>query len=417
VITVFLAAERGKQKVGRMVSNKGDVFFQYSPEFIATGLQLSPFYLPLGSGVFKAPASPFSKLHGVFSDSLPDGWGLLLMDRFLQQKGINVKNLTPMDRLLYIGSTGMGALTYEPDQSKVSSPDDIDLTALSNEATQVYAGKQEDILPALLKAGGSPGGARPKIVVAIKGDHLVSGEREIPDGYQAWIIKFHASQDKRGDEGLIEEAYARMLRLAAINMPETRLLMANDRYYFAVKRFDRIGNQRLHVHSLAGLAHADFRQPDFDYEKLLRLTLMLTKNQADSVQVYRQMIFNLLANNQDDHTKNFSFIMDVGGTWRLSPAYDVTFNQCHGGEQSMSIDGYGKDIPAHVFYRLGALCGLSGDDVAQVFSKTFEALSCWGAITKELGVSRKSRDEIQENFVALFARYRSMMHMPVARKT
>ncbi|MEI6267699.1 MAG: type II toxin-antitoxin system HipA family toxin [Methylococcaceae bacterium] len=406
MIRVFLTIEGRKHFVGRLLRQDSGNFFQYSPEFISTGLQISPFHLPLNNTIFKAPATPFNGLHGVFSDSLPYGWGLLLMDRFLRQKELNVKKITPLDRLLYIGSTGMGALSYEPDHSQPSSYSDLDLFELSREASEVIAGKQQDILPELIKAGGSPGGARPKVVVGIKDNHIISGERDLPYDYQAWIIKFHASQDK--DEGLIEEAYARMLRLAHINMPSTQLLAAKDKYYFSVKRFDRINNQRLHVHSLAGLSHANFRIPDFDYEKLLRLTVMLTKNTDDAIQVYRQMIFNILANNQDDHTKNFSFIMNGKGIWRLSPAYDITFNYCQGGEQSMSINGYGKNIPEQTFYKLGALCDLDIHNVRQVFSDTFEALSQWQVLADDLGISPQNRNDIQENFNQLFNQYHSM---------
>ncbi len=299
----------------------------------------------------------------------------------------------------------MGALTYEPDHSEPSSYNSLDLSALSHEAAEVYAGKQEDILPELIRAGGSPGGARPKVVVGIKDDQIVSGERELPEGYQAWIIKFHATND---NEGLIEEAYARMLRLAGINMPETQLLTANGKQYFAVKRFDRINNQRFHVHSLAGLSHANFRMPDFDYEKLLRLTSILTRNQDDAKQVYRQMVFNILANNQDDHTKNFSFVMDGKGLWRVSPAYDITFTKCHGGEQSMAVAGYGKNIPAHVFVKLGELCGIDASGVGQIFTEIFEALSQWLSLAHELGVDGQQRNKIQQNLDALAKQYRYM---------
>ena len=405
MINIFLNIEGQKLSVGRLLRKAQHNYFQYTSEFIASGMQISPFHLPLNNLVNKAPDAPFNGIHGVFADSLPDGWGLLLMDRFLRQKGINVRDITPLDRLLYIGATGMGALTYEPDHSEPSSCSSLDLSVLTHEAAEVYAGKQEDILPELIRAGGSPGGARPKVIVGIKCDQIVSGERDLPDGYQAWIIKFHATND---NEGLIEEAYAQMLRLAGINMPETQLLMANGKQYFAVKRFDRINNQRLHVHSLAGLSHANFRMPDFDYEKLLRLTSILTKSPEDTKQVYRQMVFNLLANNQDDHTKNFSFVMDAKGVWRVSPAYDVTFTQCHGGEQSMSVAGYGKNIPASVFVKLGDLCGIDASGVGQIFSETFEALSKWQVLAHELGVDAQQRNKIQQNLYALAKQYRAM---------
>ena len=405
MINVFININGQKLAVGRLVSKDKQTYFQYNPEFIATGLQLSPFHLPLNNQVNKAPQKPFNGLQGVFADSLPDGWGLLLMDRCLRQQGFNIADITPLDRLLYIGSTGMGALTYEPDRSIPSTYDNLDLTVLSHEANEVYAGKQTDILPELLRAGGSPGGARPKVVVGIKGDQMISGEQDLPEEYQAWLIKFHATH---ADEGLIEEAYARMLKLAHITMPETQLMSANNTQYFAVKRFDRINNQRLHVHSLAGLTQADFRVPDFDYEKLIRLTLILTRNVEDAQRVYRQMVFNILANNQDDHTKNFSFIMDSQGVWRLSPAYDVTFNRGYSGEQSMSVDGYGKNIPEQVFLKLGRLCELDDIRVRQIFTDTFEALSEWQLIAKQLGINSAHTKEIQQRFNDLFKQYSLM---------
>ena len=409
MISVFLVIEGRKYWVGRLLKQDTGVYFQYAPEFIATGFQISPFNLPLNTTVFKAPSTPFNGLHGVFADSLPDGWGLLLMDRFLRQKGINVKKLSSLDRLLYIGSTSMGALTYEPDLSEPAATDGLlDLFELSLEAAKVFAGKQDDILPELIRAGSSPGGARPKVLVGIKGDQIVSGERDLPDGYEAWIVKFHTSQANT-DEGLIEEAYARMLRLAHINMPPTQLLTVKNIGYFAVKRFDRCNNQRMHVHSLAGLVNANFRVADFDYEKLLRLTMLLTKNTEDVIQVYRQMVFNILANNQDDHTKNFSFVMNGMGIWRLSPAYDITFNYCNGGEQSMSIDGYGKNIPESVFYDLGELINLDAHAVRQIFSETFEAISNWSRLAKELGINSQHAKEIQEFFNDLLKQYGSMV--------
>ena len=405
MINVFININGQKLAVGRLVSKDKQTYFQYNPEFIATGLQLSPFHLPLNNQVNKAPQKPFNGLQGVFADSLPDGWGLLLMDRFLRQQGFNIADITPLDRLLYIGSTGMGALTYEPDRSIPSTYDNLDLSVLSHEANEVYAGKQTDILPELLRAGGSPGGARPKVVVGIKGDQMISGEQDLPEEYQAWLIKFHATH---ADEGLIEEAYARMLKLAYITMPETQLMSANNTQYFAVKRFDRINNQRLHVHSLAGLTQADFRVPDFDYEKLIRLTLILTRNVEDAQRVYRQMVFNILANNQDDHTKNFSFIMDSQGVWRLSPAYDVTFNRGYSGEQSMSVDGYGKHIPEQVFLKLGRLCEFDDTGVRQIFTDTFEALSEWQSLAKQLGIDSVHTNEIQQRFNDLFKQYSLM---------
>ena len=408
MINVFLAIGNEKLSVGRILKVDSQNFFQYSSEFLSKNLNISPFHLPLQSAVVEMPKIPFAGIHGVFADSLPDGWGMLLMDRYLRQKSVDIQKVSQLDRLLYIGSTAMGALSYEPDHSDPTTINALDLVELSREATEVYHGNKQDILPELMRAGGSPGGARPKVVVGINGENIISGERDLPEDYDAWIIKFHASKDKGDNEGLIEEAYARMLRLASINFPETQLLTVDNKHYYSVKRFDRSGNERLHVHSLAGLVHANFRTPDFDYSQLLQTTKLLTHSIQDMQQIYRQMIFNVLGNNQDDHTKNFSFIMDHKGHWRLSPAYDITFNHCHGGQQSMSIDGYGKHVPEHVFYKLGELCEFNTQDVSRIFSETLDALSHWKSISTELGIDSNIANEIQGRFNDSYNCYDSM---------
>ncbi len=409
MINVKLNLEGKTYFVGQLLKADHGVYFQYDKTFIKTGLQLSPLKLPLNDQVYKAPEMPFNKLQGVFADSLPDGWGLLLMDRYLKQQGIDIQTVTPLDRLLYVGSTAMGALIYEPDLSntpKNFNDRALDLYALSIEAEKVYAGSMDDVLPELLMAGTSPGGARPKIIVGIKDEQIVSGEHELPEGYESWLIKLHTKQ--HSEEGLIEEAYAQLLRKSGINMPETKILHANDKQFFAVKRFDRYQNKRLHVHSLAGLAHANFRAFDFDYEQFLKLTFLLTKNSSDVEQAFRQMVFNILAVNRDDHTKNFSFIMNAKGEWRLSPAYDVTFNLGQNNEQSMSVSGYGKNIPAKIFYQLGENLEIDAERVRQVFSEINEALTHWRSTAKSLGIANETIQSIQKQMDAQFKLYRSL---------
>lgn len=254
----------------------------------------------------------------------------------------------------------------------------------------------------------SPGGARPKIVIGINGDSIISGTQRLPDGFEYWLLKFHTAITK-SDDGLIEEAYSRMVKESGINMPETQLLDVNGTRFFAVKRFDRVFNEFRHIHSLAGLVNADFRQPDFDYEKLFRVTKMLTNNNEDLEQIYKQMVFNVLSHNQDDHTKNFSFTTDGDGIWRSSPAYDITFNSSAYGEQSMALMGGGENIPDQVFFELGAVCGINKAYVAtifeQIFEQIFEALSHWNSIASDLEISSHAKKDIQEHLNLLHGHY------------
>jgi len=410
MINIYLNLEGNKYFVGKLLKTNHGIYFQYEKTFLEKGYEISPLKLPLSDQVFKAPDTPFDKLHGVFADSLPDGWGLLLMDRYLRQKGIDLTAVASPDRLLYVGSTAMGALSYEPDLSNKpneSNPSVLNLYSLSKEAEKVYAGSMDDVLPELLMAGTSPGGARPKIIVGIKNDQIVSGEHDLPEGYESWLIKLHTKHNS--EEGLIEEVYAKLLRKSSITMPETKILHANGKKFFAVKRFDRHENKRLHVHSLAGLVHANFRTFDFDYEQFLKITLLLTKNTNDAEQAFRQMVFNILAVNRDDHTKNFSFIMNGNGQWRFSPAYDVTFNMGIEEEQSMSVAGYGKNIPEKAFYELGENFEIDDEHVKQIFIEISESLSNWGSEAKLLGISNSTIQYIQKKIDEQFNQYKSLI--------
>ena len=409
MINVHLLLEGEKHKIGKLLKTDNGIFFQYEKPFLKLSLPLSPFNLPLSEKVFKAPEEPFNQLHGLFADSLPDEWGLLLMDRYLRQKGIDLNSVTALDRLLYVGSTAMGALTYEPDLSEQNTETTLDICTLSREAEKVYTGSTDDVLPELLRVGTSPGGARPKIIVGIKGDQIIAGEHDLSQAYEAWLIKFHTKMQPHSEEGLIEEAYAQLVKKSGINMPETKLLNANDKHFFAVKRFDRYDNNRLHVHSLAGLVHANFRTFDFDYESFFKITALLTKNSDDVKQAFRRMVFNLLAVNCDDHTKNFSFIMNNDGRWRLSPAYDITFNTGRNHEQSMSIAGYGKNIPERVFYELGGKFELDDEQVKQVFVEISDSLSHWQTIAKSLCIDKSTIKDIQKEMDKKFNQYRSLI--------
>jgi serine/threonine-protein kinase HipA len=259
---------------------------------------------------------------------------------------------------------------------------------MAQESYQVLAGKSARILPQLFRAGGSPGGARPKVLVGLQGDDMISGEDALPEGYSPWIVKFHSNREAT-EEGCVEYAYALMAKAVGIIMPPTRLFETHEgERYFGVERFDRQGNQRRHVHSFGNLIHANFRIPGCDYEQLLKVTRILTKNHADVVAAFRLMVFNVLAHNHDDHVKNFAFMMDMEGGWALAPAYDLTFAQGPGGEHTMTVGGEGREPGREHMLGLAEKAGIAIREAADVLEAVSGVVAEWKRFAREAGVGR-----------------------------
>ncbi|HLV24341.1 MAG TPA: type II toxin-antitoxin system HipA family toxin [Moheibacter sp.] len=381
------------QSVGRLAKRDSIIYFEYDNDFVDKGIEISPLRLPLKRGLQELPARPFEGLAGVFSDSLPDGWGRLLFDRMMRANGILPSEISPLDRLAYVGFNGMGALVYEPDNSPKDNLDFIDLDQLASQTEQVLEGRSEEVISELLALNGSSAGARPKALIGVdqKREKISYGTNNLVDGFEHWLVKFPNSQDGH-DAGAIEYVYALMAKKAGILMPEVHLFPSEKGSgYFAVKRFDRDGNKRLHMHTVAGLTHSNFRFPSLDYEDLLNLTGALTKDIREVEKMYRQAVFNVLAHNQDDHAKNFSFLMNENGEWKLSPAYDLTFSSGAGGEQSTMVLGEGKNPTLTHLRKLGLVAGLPKEAVEETIGLTKEALSLWDALSKEYNVDSLNR--------------------------
>ncbi|MDQ6950630.1 MAG: HipA domain-containing protein, partial [Mariprofundales bacterium] len=253
ILNVYYSADpESPLAVGQLAMHQGCIYFEYDAGFLHSGLELSPFLLPIKTGAVHADPTPWHGLFGLFNDSLPDGWGLLLMDRHLKSLGVETRFLTPLDRLAYVGKRAMGALTYEPAQDMDGAAFDIDLPLMANSAMDIYEGHASQLLPQMARAGGSPGGARPKILIHICKDHMLSGEGEPPEGYESWIVKFFSHVDPL-DTGRVEHAYSLMAKDAGILMPETRLFESGDgKAWFGIKRFDRTDKKRIHMHTLGG---------------------------------------------------------------------------------------------------------------------------------------------------------------------
>ena len=308
--------------VGRLaLTPEGLCAFEYTAEWLQSGFSISPFELPLRSGVFMARPRPFEGGFGVFDDCLPDGWGLLILDRYLQQNGVNPRTLTLLDRLALVGSTGRGALEFRPDRSVLSKQDYADFEKLALEAEQIldsddYMGEG---IEEFQYRGGSPGGARPKIFTRYNG--------------KEWLVKFRAKRDPKRI-GVDEYRYSCLAKECGIEMPETRLF---ENKYFGVERFDRTPAGRLHVVSVAGLIGADYRLPSIDYTHIFRVCSALTHSVAELWKVYRLMTFNHLIGNKDAHAKNFSFTYR-DEMWHFAPAYDLLPSEGINGFRTTSIN-------------------------------------------------------------------------------
>lgn len=386
--------------VGTLAEDRGRIYFEYEPEFLTTGLNLSPFRLPFEGGLFEHAAIDFGPLPGLFDDSLPDGWGLLLMDRHFRSLDRNLAEIGPLERLSWLGTQTMGALTYHPPRELENVDASIfDLHGLARQSQEVLAGAAVDVLPQLLRAGGSPGGARPKVLVGVQDDQLLSGENDLPEGFEHWIVKFAAKKDMP-DEGPLEYAYALMAAAAGIDMPPTRLFKTSEGgRFFGVKRFDRDGNRRLHVHTFGNLIQSNFRVPSADYADLLKASSVLTRNHQDVLRALRRMIFNVSAHNRDDHVKNFAFLLDeASGDWTLSPAYDLLYTPGPGGEHSMTLVGEGRSPgQAHIF-RLAEQAGVARPQAAAIIDEVRAAVDLWKGLADQAGVSKARSREIEASF-------------------
>lgn len=341
----------GDKVVGTLgLANNYQVAFEYTDEWIETGFSISPFSLPLKKEVFLPTKEYFDGLFGVFADSLPDAWGRLLLRRLLKEKGKKEDELTVLDRLAIVGDSGMGALTYRPQQEFYEKEELADLDELAVSCQKILNTEYSEKLDELYRLGGTSGGARPKIMTKIDDED--------------WIIKFPAHVDGR-DAGVMEYEYALCARKCGISMSDVKLFPSKQcRGYFGTRRFDRKqGGQRVHMLTAAALLELDFTQPSLDYHSLMKLTSLITgNNEEDMDNMFRRMCFNVFAHNRDDHSKNFTYLYnEQENRWRLSPAYDLTYSNTYFGEHTTTVDGNGRDPGIKELMEVGKKAGLKKD--------------------------------------------------------
>lgn len=381
--------------VGRLAMAGGVAQLEWSPESIAAQMPISPLLYPPEPGLHPARSRDFEGLHGFLSESLPEGWGYLVMRRRLGKLGVSIEALSPLDRLALIGDHGRGALTYRPATAPPSEVENLDLDALAAGSTAILAGHESMLADTLATLAGGSGGARPKVHVGFDGEGRVSvSEGEAAAGHEAWIVKFAATNDPH-DIGPIEAAYAAMALAAGLEMAPYRLLPSKTGPgYFATRRFDRPRpGRRLHMVSLSGAVEAPWRTPA-SYDLFLRATVAITRHADDLHAAFRRMVFNVLASNRDDHTRQHSYLMDERGQWRLAPAYDLTYSAGPGGEHYLDVEGEGRNPTREQVVTLGRRHGLAKPLIDTIVDEVRAAVAEWPRFANEAGVSRASRTEI-----------------------
>jgi len=406
-----------KQLVGAVSwqNDRGYAVFEYDPKFLRSGLDISPLHMSLdaardGDGLFAFPElarRTYLGLPGLLADALPDKYGRSVIDAWLARQGRDPNSFSAVERLCYTATRAIGALEFAPSVHKRKEkavPIEVsELVALAQEivgerqrlTAQFGISEDADAIQDILSVGTSAGGARPKAIIAVNDQgHVVSGQTDIPPGYDHYILKFDGVTDAELGEpkeyGRIEFAYHHMAMRAGIEMMPCRLLEEGGRAHFITRRFDRIDDQKVHMQSLCGLAHFDFNESGlYSYEQAFWVMRKLRLTKKEAAQQFRRMIFNVVATNLDDHTKNIAFLMNKEGRWTLSPAFDVTFAYNPTGQwanqHQMSINGKRKGIGREDLIAVGDSISLSKS--GRVIDEVVDAVAEWPRYAKQAGVS------------------------------
>ena len=412
-------------------TEKGLGSFEYDPDFIKKGIELSPIKMPLSNRIYSFPEldfNTFKGLPGLIADSLPDDFGNAVLNAWVAGQGRSPSDITPLQRLQYTGKRGMGALEYAPAtklrslnasqqveiQSLVSIAQEI-LDLRGNFEVELKQSGQDDreAMMSLLSVGMSAGGARPKAVLAFNEDftQVRSGQTKVPSGFTHYLMKFdgvsehNKNQETFGDPlgyGAMEFVYHLMANKCGVDMMPCRLLNEGNRRHFITQRFDRNKNKKVHVQTLNGLAHVDYKKPGaFSYEELFGIARQLKLSAVEAEQLFKRMTFNIIARNHDDHSKNFAFMLKKD-KWSLAPAYDLAYSYKPGSKwvnsHWMSLNGKRDKFTRSDFYSLEKLSPIfNKKKIDHMIDATIEHISTWHQLAKEWDVPKTLIDEIQEN--------------------
>lgn len=389
--------------------------FEFVKSFLDKGLDLAPLKMPLSEArrgiIFEfrdLPKDTFKGLPGMLADALPDNFGNRIIDAWLARQGRTSQNFGSVERLCYTGKRAMGALEFEPsyDSDEQSVPVEVSellklVQEVTNERSELIgslAKKPSEALLNIIRVGTSAGGNRPKAVIALNDQtgEIRSGQIGAPEGFDYWVLKFDGVSDEAlGDPagyGRIEFAYHKMAVASGIEMTECRLLEEHGRAHFMTRRFDRSKNGgKLHMQTLSAIAHFDFYDPGaYSYEQAFQVMRELRLPYKDAEQQFRRMVFNVVARNQDDHTKNISFLMNKSGEWHLSPAYDVIYSYNPSGRwtsmHQMSINGKRDNFTRDDLNAVGREMNIKSSN--RITDEIVEAVSNWPGFAKDAGVER-----------------------------
>ncbi|MGL1042997.1 type II toxin-antitoxin system HipA family toxin [Vibrio vulnificus] len=417
-------------------TEKGLGSFEYDPSFVKKGVELSPIKMPLSNRIYRFPEldfNTFKGLPGLIADSLPDDFGNAVLNAWVASQGRSPSDITPLQRLQYTGKRGIGALEYAPAtklrslnasqqveiQSLVSIAQEI-LDSRGNFEVELKQNGQDDreAMMSLLSVGMSAGGARPKAVLAFNEDftQVRSGQTNVPSGFTHYLMKFdgvsehNKNQETFGDPlgyGAMEFVYHLMANKCGIDMMPCRLLHEGNRRHFITQRFDRIKNSKVHVQTLNGLAHIDYKKPgSFSYAELFGIARQLKLSAVDAEQLFKRMTFNIIARNHDDHSKNFAFMLKQDrlkkDKWSLAPAYDLAYSYKPGSKwvnsHWMSLNGKRDNFTRSDFYSLEKLSPIFNKrKIDDIIDSTIEHVSTWRQLAEEWDVPKTLIDEIQEN--------------------
>lgn len=399
--------------------------FQYDPVFTGSGIEVAPLTMPLTRAPHAFPAlarESFHGLPGMLADSLPDKFGNALIDAWLARQGRTPADFRPIERLCYVGTRGMGALEFHPATGPDASPGDvIEVNALADLAARILAarkqltvvlepGTEEAALTQLLRVGTSAGGARAKALIAWNPatDEVRSGQIEAGSGFEHWILKFDGVSRPEDEElsdprgyGAIEYAYALMAEAAGVEMTECRLFEEAGRRHFMTRRFDRTADgKKIHMLSLAGMAHLDFNQAGaHSYEEALLVLRQLDIGMDAVEQQFRRMVFNVLGRNQDDHVKNIAFLMDKAGNWSLSPAFDVTYAYNPSGEwtayHQMTVNGKREGFTVEDFRAVARTASMKRGRAEAIYEEVRDAVARWPEFAETAGVDEARIEAVQ----------------------
>lgn len=403
-------------------NDNGLIGFQYDEKFLKSNIEISPVRMPLSAVTYTFPALneiTFHGLPGMVADSLPDKFGNIVIQRYLESQGRSADSLSVIEKLSFTGKRGMGALEYEPSQELEISDEPIDLDALTKLASEILSSKEQvhitendNMMQQLMECGSSVGGARAKTLIAWNPEtkEIRSGQINAGDGFEYWLLKFdnirnNKDKDSTPDDGeytRIEYAYYLMALDAGIEMSECRLFEENGSAHFMTKRFDRKGTngEKLHMQSLCALAHMDFNSPrEYSYEEAFAVMKQLKLPYGNFVQLFTRMVFNEYAKNFDDHTKNISFLMNKKGEWALSPAYDMTFSYRKDSiwvnAHQMLINGKSDNITTDDILKVAEKAGIKKSEAVKITEQVKASVHKWEDFAVKAGLSEQGTKRIK----------------------